>query len=332
MPVNLTNSTNDMAPAKLGTGSIAIIGAGLAGLSCARVLATFGRHSVIFEKSRGFGGRVATRRTETPLGPVTFDHGAQYFTVRDEGFRALTREWEAKGVAARWEEGGEDAFVGVPTMNSPFRDLGEGLEGNVEVRRETLVTSLKRDADEWVLGVGEGEVKFGTVVVAIPAEQAAVLLRDAASDFAAIADNIPSTPCWTVMAAFSERVNTKDVVNRQGKVDYATRQGSRPGRAAGPEAWVIHAEGEWSRARIEGDPKEMTGKVLTLFAEAVGTTLPETVWARAHRWRYSRSGRGGREFLWDGERRIGVCGDWMSGPRVEAAFLSGDALGRIINS
>ena len=62
---------------------IAIVGAGLAGLSCAQALRAGGADVQLFDKGRGVGGRMATRRVDTPLGPATFDHGAQFLTAHD---------------------------------------------------------------------------------------------------------------------------------------------------------------------------------------------------------------------------------------------------------
>ena len=83
------------------TARVAVIGAGIAGLACARTLAQAGCEVTVFEKSRGFGGRMACR--QTPFG--THDHGAQYFTVRDKRFEAalgiaagLCTPWNAHGV------------------------------------------------------------------------------------------------------------------------------------------------------------------------------------------------------------------------------------------
>ena len=77
----------------------AVIGAGIAGLSCARALAASGVHVTVFDKSRGSGGRMSTRRGEG----WACDHGAQYFTARDPLFQAELARWQAAGVAARWQ-------------------------------------------------------------------------------------------------------------------------------------------------------------------------------------------------------------------------------------
>ena len=55
----------------------AIIGAGLAGLSCAQALLLAGHTVHVFDKSRGPSGRMSTRRAEGAAGPWQCDHGAQ---------------------------------------------------------------------------------------------------------------------------------------------------------------------------------------------------------------------------------------------------------------
>ena len=78
--------------------SIAVIGAGISGLTAAQTLSDAGIDVTVFEKSRGVGGRTANRRSEYG----SFDHGAQYFTVKDKRFRNFTEDLVSKGVIASW--------------------------------------------------------------------------------------------------------------------------------------------------------------------------------------------------------------------------------------
>ena len=121
---------------------VAIIGAGLAGLSCAQALVQAGHQVHVFDKSRGPSGRMSTRRTEDPAGPWQCDHGAQYFTARDATFRAEVARWQQAGVAALWDarlasfdgstwstpETPLERFVGAPRMTSPAGWLVQGLQ------------------------------------------------------------------------------------------------------------------------------------------------------------------------------------------------------------
>lgn len=302
---------------------IAIIGAGLAGLSCGVRLAGAGYAVSLFDKGRGPGGRLSHRRAATPLGDAHFDHGAQYFTARDPDFRRQVALWARDGIAAPWPAAGGDAWVGVPGMSAPAKALAAGLDVACAARVERLA----RGGAGWRLsGEGLDAGPFDAVTVAVPAEQAGALVRAFSPGFADAADATPAEPCWTAMAAFPERLRIDgDVVKRRGPIGWAARDSAKPGRS-GPESWVVQAGPDWSREHLEEDGAEIVPKLLGALAEVTGGPLPEPAAASAHRWRYARSGTLGREVLWDAALGLGVCGDWLLGPRVECAWVSGHRL------
>ena len=270
---------------------------------------------------------MSTRRVETPLGTVSFDHGAQYFTARGDGFRAEVARWAAEGLAAPWPAAGPEAWVGIPSMNTPVKALAEGQS----IAWSTVVEALSRDGDAWRLKTPEGlSGPFDTVALALPAEQAAALLAGWDSDLAARAAASQTAPCWTVMAAFAERLPVAaDTLGEDGVLGWAARNSAKPGRG-GPEAWVLQASPDWSRHHLE-DPAEAVGQaLLAAFAERIGAPLPEPMVLQVHRWRYARSSAGSDLALWSGATRLGCCADWLAGPRIECAWDSGQALARLM--
>lgn len=301
---------------------VAIVGAGMAGLACAEALQAAGHAPVLFDKGRAPGGRMSTRRTATPAGEAAFDHGAQYFTARDPAFRARVQAWQEAGLAAPWPAAGPDAWVGTPGMTAPARAMAAALD----VRTQVTVTGATHDGPAWQV---EGE-RFDTLVVALPAEQAGPLLAPHDPGFAAMAKLTRSAPCWTVMASFAERLPIDaDVVRSPGPLAWAARNSAKPGRG-GPEAWVLQAGPDWTMAHLEQEAPTIIAPLLAEFAELAGIALPDPIQAAAHRWRYARAGSAGRTMLWTMPTRLGVCGDWLIGPRVEAAWLSGTALAAAI--
>ena len=313
---------------------IGIVGAGIAGLACAHRLAGRGHDVVLFDKGRGPGGRMSTRRVQTPGGEAHFDHGAQYFTVRDDDFAQQVSAWIDDGVVAPWPAPGSGAYVGVPAMNSPVRRLAEGRE----VRWSTRVTELARRGAGWRLSFEDGEVAdVDLAVVAVPAEQAAVLLAAAAPDLASRAAAAISEPCWTVMAAFSQPVPVAqdcwraDEDQDQGIVGWAARNNTKPGRT-GSESWVVQATPAWSRDHIDADPDEAGGALLAALSEVFDVQLPDCIGTACHLWRFARSAQGGPGPIFDADRRLGLCGDWLIGPRVESAWLSGTRLADMVGA
>lgn len=304
---------------------IAIIGAGMAGLACAARLAAADHQVTLFDKGRGPGGRMSSRRVATTAGEASFDHGAQYFTVRDAGFGAQVEAWQREGLVAPWPAAGPGCWVGTPAMNAPVKRLAS----TASVRWNTLVTSLSGGPGNWTLqGEGLREGPFDAAILAVPSENAAPLLEAIAPDMAAQARATPAQPCWTVMAAFAARVPTgNDVLKEDGPIGWAARNSAKPGRT-GPEAWVIQADPAWSSEHLEQTPDEIVPALLDTFAHRIGNALPAVLTASAHRWRYARSGNAGEGTLWNGTLGLGVCGDWLMGPRVECAWVSGDRLGR----
>lgn len=302
---------------------VGIIGAGIAGLSCAEGLTRRGHDVVLYDKGRGPGGRMSTRRMDTDLGIAHFDHGAQYFTVRDSDFQSLVDAWIADGVVARWPAAGDDAYVGVPAMNTPVRVLA----ANHEVHWSTPVTALAGGANGWRLTLGGGDLRdVDLAVVAVPAEQAAALLIDAAPEEAATAGGAISDPCWTVMAAFAEPVAViPDCLRGEGPIGWAARNSAKSGRS-GPESWVVQATPDWSRRHIDADQGAVADDLVSALAAELGVELPDRIGVAAHRWRFARCAEGGPGVVFDAERGLGLCGDWLIGPRVESAWLSGARL------
>lgn len=313
---------------------VAVVGAGVSGLTCARTLADHGFPVAVFDKGRGPGGRVSTRRAEPGL---SFDHGAQYFTARDPHFVRFVHSWQEQGVVAEWggrvvrlEAGAvadtspQPRFVGVPGMSA----VAGHLAADLAVRRETRVTTLSHTGGTWELA-DEGGARYGPfefLVVTVPAPQAAELIGP--HRFVADLASVAMCPCWAALAAFDQRLDVPwDGAFVHGSpLSWVCRNSSKPGRPAGPECWVLHAGPEWSAAHLEETPSAVAARLLAALAGATGVAPPPPAHLSAHRWRYSLgSDAAERRALFDPATGLAVCGDWLAGGRVEGAFLAGAA-------
>ena len=311
---------------------VGIIGGGMAGLACATELARRGIASTVFDKGRGPGGRMATRRADVGDREVRFDHGAQYFTARDPAFIAICQEWQRQGVIAPWPAAGDKALVGIPGMNAPLRHMAETLDVRWGVRAD----SISRIGDCWRVIVGDEAQDFARLIVAVPAEQSAILLAELMPEIARHAAATKSDPCWAVMALFDGRLDiAADVLrDEHAPMRWAARNGAKPGRER-LETWVIHGSPEYSREVLEQTPDEICPMLLAHFFDQAGIAPVEPIHSSAHRWRYARvplpAERGFSDLaVWDRANGLGVAGDWLAGPRVEDAFLSGKALAELI--
>lgn len=301
----------------------AIIGAGMAGLACADALARAGHQAELFDKGRGPGGRMSTRRMQTALGEVSVDHGAQYFTVRDPAFQQLVNTWRALGIAEPWPEVGPDVWVGAPGMNAVIMHMASAHS----VSWDCQITGVERRENHWWLSAKAGaRGPFDAIILAIPAEQAAVLLSLHDFAMARIALLARSQPCWTSIFVFDlPLADVPSVIRNTGDVAWATRNNAKPGRS-GPEAWVVQASADWSRSRLEATQQEISPQLFDALSEIAGCAIPEPAAVMSHRWRFALAAGTGEGALWNPELRLGVCGDWLLGPRVECAWLSGRML------
>lgn len=304
-----------------------ILGAGIAGLACADRLLAAGHRVTLFDKGRGPGGRMSTRRAELPGGTVQFDHGAQYFTVRSPAFAAEVARWAEAGLAAPWPAAGPEAWVGAPAMNAPIKHMA----GRHAVRFGHHAMGLSRDAAGWWARFEHGaEGPFDAALVALPAEQAAAFLGAHDLPMAANALAARSRPCWTAMIAFERPLAFgPDCLRHRGPIGWAARNSAKPGRK-GPEAWVVQAGPDWSIAHLEEPAEAVAQALLAALAEATGEALPPPSFLAAHRWRFAMTAPGGPGPLWKPALGLGACGDWLLGPRVELAWASGHRLAGMI--
>lgn len=315
--------------------TVAVVGAGLSGLACARALVDHGVPVRVFDKARGAGGRMSTRRAEA----WQFDHGAQYFTVRDPLFASQVELWRRDGLVASWQgtiavlDSGNMVIkddeivrnVGVPGMNAVCRHLATDLDTFYQTR----IGALERVGKQWALTTDQGADLglFDAVVISAPAPQTAALLEDLAPNLADRAAGVEMSPCWAVMAVFPGPLDLgfDGAFVHNSPLSWVACNGSKPGRPGG-EAWILHASPEWSRDHLELDRREAAQRLLDAFAATAGGLEAAPVHLDAHRWRFALPSEPLAEpCLFDADLRLAACGDWCGGPRVEGAFLSGTA-------
>jgi len=336
---------------------VAVVGAGISGLACARMLADHLVEVTVFEKSRGSGGRMSTRRGDYGA----FDHGAQYFTARDARFAHMVSSWRDEGVVAPWngrfaEVGASGAepleqcrrFVATPSMSALCKHLAEGLAIHCNAR----VDSIERRDGAWSVrtvapdGAPSVHGGFDLVLCTAPAPQTALLLGACAPTLAAVASRVAMRATWSMMWASDRRAalpfdHAEILTGAAGvgeSLAWVSRISAKPGRADdGLDRWVVLARPEWSEERLERAPAEVCPDIERAFADlgaTLGVDLPAPIHATAHRWRFALASReGGAGSMLDPASGIGMAGDWMRGTRVEDAYLSGIALaGRVLGA
>lgn len=316
--------------------NVAVVGAGMAGLSCASRLIELGHRVQVFEKSRGPSGRMSTRRTEF----WECDHGAQYFTATDPAFQKAVAEWIAQGVAAPWtprlmvfgdragsqeraDPGAITRFVGTPRMTSPGQFLAARLDIQTNIRIAGIAPSGSRwgliDVEKTVIAEG-----FDAVILAVPAPQIPPIVVQHPPVWMHEVQTIEMLPCWALMAEVDQAGTAAfdaAFVN-EGPLSWIANNSTKPGRGKAP-MWTIHASPRWTQEHLLAQPEDVIPMLVQAFQSCTGLTVVD---ATAHRWLYSlpktKSDIG---CLWDPALGLGACGDWLLGGKVQGAWLSGRA-------
>ncbi|MGY4534985.1 renalase [Pseudomonas sp. TE3786] len=312
---------------------VAIIGTGIAGLSAAKTLHDAGLPVQLFDKSRGSGGRMASKRSDAGA----LDMGAQYFTARDRRFLETVHQWQARGWVAEWSPSlytfsngllgaspdEQVRWVGTPRMSAITR----AMLGALSVKFSCRITEVFRGPQHWSLQDAEGQTHgpFSHVIIATPAAQASGLLA-AAPKLAGTAASVAMDPTWAVALAFAEPLDTpvEGCFVREGPLDWLARNRSKPGRDSSMDTWVLHASSTWSRQHLDLSKEAVIEQLHGAFAELIGCALPAPVFSLAHRWLYARPASN-HEWgsLLDADLGLYACGDWCLSGRVEGAWLSG---------
>ncbi|WP_397390022.1 NAD(P)/FAD-dependent oxidoreductase [Polynucleobacter sp.] len=310
---------------------VVVIGAGIAGLSCARELQSQGILVDVFEKSRGPSGRMSTRRSED----WSADHGAQYFTARDPRFIREVKSWIQAGIASIWKpklkvyeakawrqsNSLEIRYVGTPNMNS----IGKHLAEKLSIQYGVTISKLERRANQWHLQsseIGEITASYDFVVLAIPAPQASALVKDLDARAFDITHSAQMKACWTMMANFSNQTaaDFDAAFINQEIISWICRNGSKPMRQG--STWTIHGSPAWSQDNVELSKEEAQDQMVKCLI-SLGFNCQDAE-ISMHRWRYASGGlENSIGFLSLADIELGLCGDWLNGGRVEGAWLSG---------
>lgn len=326
--------------------SVAVIGSGLTGLVSAILMARQGHQVRVFEKSRGPGGRLSSKRVGNG---DSADIGAQYFTIRDPRFRLFLQQWAGENSFAPWPGRfgyqhtdqswqsfpNEARYVGIPRMSAISRALSE----HVAIKAGIRIARLVRDNSQWQLFCSEGEDHghYDQVIITAPPAQAQQILEDSGQTL--LADKIDYSagqmlPCWAVAVRLDGSVplGYDGMRPNSDALFWLANNASKPGREQGGQWWVLHATPEWTNHHLETPIDLVEQRLLGAFRDLTGYE-GEVAESIAHRWLYARSLDGARPgYLLDAEQGLSLAGDWLAGGRVEGAWESADRLVAAINA
>ena len=273
--------------------TVLVVGAGVAGLVAARTLADHGLEVVVLDKSRGVGGRLATRR----LGDgVSFDHGAALFDPVSEPFRRRLAVWEADGLVERTGVDGRD---GVPTrrVKGPATSLAKHLARGLDVRLGAKGVALDRDGVGFALALEDGtSVRAAAALLTAPVPQSLELL-DGGGLLPTIPDAMRAAlgavsyhPAFVLMIRLAGRLETLPpsgiLLLRDGGPVARIFENARVG---GPSRLSVYTRGEWAASRFDAPPGQVAAALKEAAASALGFEPSAVVEEELKRWRFARA-------------------------------------------
>lgn len=323
--------------------SIAIIGAGLAGLTLARELSAVA-DITLYEKARGLGGRMSTRRNDTHQ----WDHGAQFFTARSKAFKTLLAPLISSGIVVEWQPNittlspdqapykrpwFEPHYVAAPGMNSLLKALGQDLDIHLSTRVEQVVAQ----GDRWQLFDEQAQLlgEFDWVVSSAPLPQTqellpARLLGDTLARYQML-------PCYALLLT----INDADLPHfdaakvNNSPLRWISFNHRLPGRNINAGTVVAHSSDEWATAHLEDDQEAVKQQLVEHFCALTNVNPAAISSAQLHRWRYALSAEVAEpdcQFVLNTPAKLAACGDWCLGGRVEAAFTSAQQLAKALKA
>ncbi len=315
---------------------VVVVGAGMSGVACARVLSDAGVPVRVLDRGHRIGGRMAVRTEEVGGARRPVDIGASYFTVRDERFEKVAADWKDAGLAGPWTdtfhlwtpEGPAGTTTSLPRWAAPggLRSLVEDLAAGLDVASAHEV----EEVDVTPSGLLVDGEPAAAVVLAMPEPQGHDLLPEPVAEELGLAPGMDWSPSLAVWGAWSERW-WPDLdgafVDGSPVVTWVADDGRRRGDDA--PVLVAHTTSVFAAGRLD-EPGSAAHPVLTeLGAMFGGGTVPEPVFLRVHRWSLAAPRHPHDRPFALHPRLVGVCGDaWGPRARVEQAWLSGHLLGQ----
>lgn len=303
---------------------VVVVGAGMAGLVAARAIVDAGHAVLVLDKGRSSGGRCATRR----IGPAVFDHGAQFFTVRSDGFAGMVDGWLRDGVAREWCRGfgsvdGHPRYRGTNGMTSITKHLANGLD----IRYSSMVFEVERLDDGWRVRLDDGSHHdCDRVVVTCPVPQAMSLIVNTELE---VPDAIRTIEYDKTIAALvvvegDTRVPEPGGIQNPDATFSFVADNRRKG-VSPVGALTLHCSPEFSEKHWWGEPAVTHDLVMELARDWIGTA--RVVEHQPKRWRMATPRTVWHEACWSSQG-VTLAGDAFAGPRVEGAAVSGLAAAR----
>lgn len=308
---------------------ILIVGAGLTGIMAARTLKEKGYEVLLVDKGKSVGGRMATRRIDS--GKV--DHGAQFFTVRNERFHSEVDQWLKQGFVKRWFGESHPRYMSPGGMNA----LAKTLAKDLPVQLKTEISQIEQQRDGYIVRSTTGEeIKTKTIILTIPAPQAEALLINSKIEINETEmeklKHITFNPCFVGLFKLSDTPELPE----NGHLDQGLPEGmmrivDHYKKGISDERTVsVYMTGQWSKEYNDETSEHVLNHMINLSKDYFDRQ--SILSQQLKRWRYAEAVQFLKEPYLEMSRdnRVILAGDaFLSNEdpathtRLESAFISG---------
>ena len=323
------------------TKNIAVIGAGLAGITLASKLKR--KFDVkVFEKSGEVGGRMSTKK-ETPF---TFDHGAQFFKIQTTDFKKFFSELFSQNIIQPWSfklayfkghhlskikviKNTKKFFVGVPNMNSIVKHLSK----NCDVVLNTKIEKIIRENNKWSL-YDQNKKSYDLydwVIMSLPAQQSLDLITKKIP-FYPLVEKIKMRGCFSLMVGMNKclKLDYDAAIIENEDIAWLAVNNSKPERE-NYHCLLINSSYEYAAKNVNTSKDKVLKHLLNISSKLINFDLLKSTMTKIHQWRYVEAERSPLEnYFIDHKEKVAVCGDWLINSRVEGAFQSANELSKKI--
>ncbi|MAI83777.1 MAG: NADP transhydrogenase subunit alpha [Rickettsiales bacterium] len=319
------------------TKKIAVIGAGLAGLTFTSIMKA-NCDVKVFEKSRGVGGRMSTRKEP----PFNFDHGAQFFKIKTSDFMNFFSELFTKQIIQPWSfklayfegrhlrkikiiKNADKFFVGVPHMDSILKHLSKSCD----VILNTKIQKIVRKNNKWMI-YDQNKNSYGSfdwIILSLPAEQSLELITKNIS-FYPLIKKIKMKSCFSLMVGRNQSMNLDfdAALIENEDIAWLAMNNSKPCRLNN-HCLLVNSSYEYAAKNINTSKDKILKHLLNTTSNLINNKLVDSTMIKIHQWRYVEAECSPIDnYFIDHDNKVAMCGDWFINSRVEGAFLSANEL------
>ena len=310
-----------------------ILGSGVSGSTVANLLSK--KRSVhVFDKARGPGGRASNKRFKKNL---SFDHGVQYISPKSKLFIQFTKKLVKNKVLKTWDENHLDftfekkthaiKYIGKKANNDLVKYNLKGIKQSFG----SPIVKINFKKKFWeILLKDKSKYQFKSLIITCPFPQLKKLAKKYL-DKKILNLNVKMQPNITVMVALK---NQKELPISSIKFDddtlaWAANENSKKRFKSNTNLWTLQATLKWSKKTINKykNDSAIMRQLTSKFINLTGLDKHKIIHTRIHGWKYSYNYEKTSVLsYWNKKYRLGVCGDWLSGPKVENAWLSANDL------